>query len=386
MECFQTRRNRTLDRHIFLSRKQKPTETLHQFWNVLNGLAARCDFGNQTVGLVHEIFVLNKNNKHVQEKLCSEPKENPAEALQFAIAFEDSLKRQKSYGYISQEPKIKEEPICVVSTSQQRECWRCRAGNFTLDHLSKCKAPNAMCNYCGRKGHVERVCNQKKKDTNTKFGNSRGNGNTARSGNRVQRVDPEEIDEDDEDDYMVLKVEADKDQTKPYYMEGFINGNRFKAMIDTGSPVTIFALDEVKRIMKRNELQVRPMIENERYVDFSGRPLKLMGYVFCELQVNDSYVKKARILIAKPGTKSIIGREWLPTLRYKLVAEGELEVNSIENQVELSTEAKQFVKEFPKLFEDKGKKTSSANKLQNRCENNTTKREKNSHSATKGRR
>ena len=31
MECFQTRRNRTLDRHIFLSRKQKPTETLHQF-------------------------------------------------------------------------------------------------------------------------------------------------------------------------------------------------------------------------------------------------------------------------------------------------------------------------------------------------------------------
>ena len=42
-------------------------------------------------------------------------------------------------------------------------------------------------------------------------------------------------------------------------------------------------------------------------------------------------------------------------MRYKLVAEGELEVNSIENQVELSTEAKQFVKEFPKLFERKGK-------------------------------
>ena len=163
---------------------------------MVNGLAARCDFGNQTEGLVHDIFVLNMNNKQVQEKLCTEPKENPAEAVQFAIAFEDGLKRQNSYGYISQEPKIKEEPICAVSTSQQRECWRCGAGNFTLDHLSKCKAPNAMCNYCGRKGHLERVCNQKKKDTNTKFGSSRGNGNTARSGNRVQKVDPEEIDED----------------------------------------------------------------------------------------------------------------------------------------------------------------------------------------------
>ena len=115
-------------------------------------------------------------------------------------------------------------------------------------------------------------------------------------------------------------------------MEGFINGNRFKVMIDAGSPVTIFALDEVKRITKRDKLQVRPMNEDDRYVDFSGKPLKLMGYVFCELQVNDCYVKKGRFLTAKPGTKSIIGREWLSTLRYKLVAEGELEINSIETK------------------------------------------------------
>ena len=84
---------------------------MHQFWNVLNGLAAKCDFGNQTDG----IFVLNMANKQVLEKLCTEPKENPAEALQFAIAFEDGLKRQRTYGYINQEQKIKEEPVCSVS-------------------------------------------------------------------------------------------------------------------------------------------------------------------------------------------------------------------------------------------------------------------------------
>ena len=49
------------------------------------------------------------------------------------------------------------------------------------------------------------------------------------------------------------------------------------------------------------------MIEVERYLDFNEKPLKLLRYVFCELQVNDSYVKKARTLIAKTGTKSIIG-------------------------------------------------------------------------------
>ena len=39
--------------------------------------------------------------------LCTEPKDTPAEALQFAIVFEDGLKRQKTYGYIGQEPKRK---------------------------------------------------------------------------------------------------------------------------------------------------------------------------------------------------------------------------------------------------------------------------------------
>ena len=94
-ECFQTRRNRTLDRHMFLSRKQKPTESLHLFWNVLNGHAAKCDFGNQTGGLVYDIVVLNITNKQVQGKLCTEPKDNPTEALQLALDFEDGLRRQK---------------------------------------------------------------------------------------------------------------------------------------------------------------------------------------------------------------------------------------------------------------------------------------------------
>ena len=77
---------------------------------------------------------------------------------------------------------------------------------------------------------------------------------------------------------------------------------------------------------------------------------------FCELQVNDSYIRKARILIARSGAKSIIGREWLTTLRCKLEQEkGELKVNSIEKENELSPETKQLVNQFPNLFKRQGK-------------------------------
>ena len=45
------------------------------------------------------------------------------------------------------------------------------------------------------------------------------------------------------------------------HMKVFINGNRFKTMIETGSPVTIFELDVIKRTMKLEKLPVRQMIK-----------------------------------------------------------------------------------------------------------------------------
>ena len=59
-ETLSVKRKRTLEK--FLSRKQLQTETLEQFWNSLNGLAAECEFGTQTESLVHEKFILNMRN------------------------------------------------------------------------------------------------------------------------------------------------------------------------------------------------------------------------------------------------------------------------------------------------------------------------------------
>ena len=280
------------------------------------------------------------------------------DALQFAINFEDGLKRQKTFGYISQEAKVKEEPVYAISGNRQnnRECWRCGAGNFTLDHVKICKTADAKCNYCGRKVHLERVCNQKRKDNTLQFAKSRANGVRDQFKKRVQLVDQDEEDDEDES-YMVLNVEGEEENSKPYYMEGFINGNRFKTMIDSGSPVTIFTLDELKSIMKRDKLQVREMIKGQKYVDSNRKQLKLLGYVFCHLQVEDQFIKRARILVTSKGSRSIIGREWLSKLCYKFepVIEVKSEVNAIEKDEELCEETKKFVSEFKNLFTRNGK-------------------------------
>ena len=43
-DCFEKPKNETLDRFSYLSRKQKEGESIRQFWNELNGLAAQCNF------------------------------------------------------------------------------------------------------------------------------------------------------------------------------------------------------------------------------------------------------------------------------------------------------------------------------------------------------
>ena len=74
----------------------------------------------------------------------------------------------------------------------------------------------------------------------------------------------------------MLNVEsARSSSTKPYYPEGWTNSFKSKTMIDTGSLVTIFALDEMK-IIQRKDLRVRRMIEGENYVDFNGKLLDLV--------------------------------------------------------------------------------------------------------------
>ena len=155
MNVFARIRNRTLDRFQFFSRKQKQDETLKQFWNILTGLASRCALGEQTNSLVLDVFILNMNNTTVQEKLCTEPKDTPEEALRFAVAFEEGIQRQRSYGtgLVEKTPKIKSEPVMTVMGSKQ--CFRC-GRPFDKDHLRKCPAKGNKCNFCGSIGTLHK--------------------------------------------------------------------------------------------------------------------------------------------------------------------------------------------------------------------------------------
>ena len=121
-DCFEKPKKETLDRFKFLSRKQKENETLRQFWNEINGLAANCNFGNITESLVKDVFIVNMNNKDVQQKLCTEPKSTIADTIQFAISYEEGALQQQSFEKMDK-PNIKPEPNEINNITPGTKRW-----------------------------------------------------------------------------------------------------------------------------------------------------------------------------------------------------------------------------------------------------------------------
>ena len=126
-----------------MSRKQKEGQLLRQLWFELNGLAAKCNFGQFTESLVKDVFIVNMINKDVQRKLCTELKSTVAEIIQFAIAYEEGTIRQQSFDQLDK-PQIKKEVNAMnnVSPNNKRwgppkKCFRC-VGLITPQHLKEC--------------------------------------------------------------------------------------------------------------------------------------------------------------------------------------------------------------------------------------------------------
>ena len=65
-------------------------------------------------------------------------------------------------------------------------------------------------------------------------------------------------------------------------------------MIDSGSLVTIFTIQELKKILGTSTAFARPIPATERYVDFNKRSLNLIGFIHVDVQVGDKANKKAQ--------------------------------------------------------------------------------------------
>ena len=68
-------------------------------------------------------------------------------------------------------------------------------------------------------------------------------------------------------------------------MKGKVNKESFTAMTDSRSPITIFTQADLRKIRKLDVIfPARPMLINDKYVDYNNQPLNLAGFITADLQ------------------------------------------------------------------------------------------------------
>ena len=305
-----------MDRHKFPNRKRKEDETLEQFWHALNGLAANCDFGTQTTGLVYDIFLSIMKNTVVQERLFTEPKDTPEEALKFAVAFEQGTQQKKT---IWLKPTTMKE-VPVVAVEKPNECYKCGVKPFVAGHQKICRSKNIQCRNCGKMGHYGRMCRIKQPETKQK----------ARYQKKVnvvqQKTEWSSSEDESGEEVEMLHIDEEKSSpNKPFVLKGKFNKNPFHALIDTGSSITIFTKAHVEKMFGK-KYKVQPLGENEKYNDYGSNKIEFLGAIIGQVEAGWKKLDKVRALIAENGTRT----DWLKGLGVKLKSEGgKCEINCV---------------------------------------------------------
>ena len=162
----------------FLNYKQKPQQSLEDYSNNLNKLAADCDYPSACLDrLLRDTFVANLASPVILSSLiqvCDDLTfRETLERAKLLEAFNRDVKdihSQHSEFYrhkVYQVENIEEsDPDHAFQVTQRKTpppqylCYRC--GEKGLHFSDKCKAKNFKCNVCHKLGHLARICQSNK--------------------------------------------------------------------------------------------------------------------------------------------------------------------------------------------------------------------------------
>ena len=105
-----------------------------------------------------------------------------------------------------------------------------------------------------------------------------------------------------------------------------LNGVKVKAILDTGSPISIISAKDVQKIKPQIYRSTNNMA---RYTDFNGNEVKLTG----EMETNTAYGEKSLTItwkVIEGGKEPIIGMDNIPKLGIEIFTGGKsMQINRL---------------------------------------------------------
>ncbi|XP_065223070.1 uncharacterized protein K02A2.6-like [Planococcus citri] len=227
-------------------------------------------------------------------------------------------------------------------------CLRCGRNNHSV---SDCTVDRnkLKCTSCNKPGHLPKVC------ITTLMSNSKSNESSVKISEPTNYATYSQY----VDNYHVVdlyKLEENSVNTDDkYFIEVGINGKSKRMEVDTGAKFSLIPDDEFKK------LGIRAPIKEAKiaFRSFSGAITPALGYVTVDVSYKDRKTR-SNLYIVPPGHATLMGREWIRTLKVTLE---ELDLdqqksNSFDYPVYTSEATPQeklssILEEYSELFEPK---------------------------------
>ena len=124
------------------------------------------------------------------------------------------------------------------------------------------------------------------------------------------------------DDYMVMAISRKKEtllKVAGPKLEIYLNGHPMNIWIDSGSPISMLTLDDLKKTVGRAGINLKQDdIEDDEFRDYSNNRIKMLERMELELASNGRKTK-AEVRVFGGTRPSIVGRDLMGKIGLQLI-------------------------------------------------------------------
>ena len=240
-------------RFNFNSCVRQLAESVANFVSRLRALASHCEYGDSAKELIRDRLVCGVRDDRLQRTLLAVPKLTFEKAFELALlheSAEQNVQMLRAAVEVHVTSKLAPNATGCDRPTPLSLCYHCGG-----QHMAKtCRFKEALCNHCGKKGHIKRVCRSR----------GRPPGQAHRAGAQWKTSRTHLVDSEEQDsmpaaptplsvDYNMYVLGTDR--VDPYTAEVEINGAPLHMQVDTGAALSLIS---EPRTPRRGNIQMHP--------------------------------------------------------------------------------------------------------------------------------